>query len=184
MIAKNDKKVTVDFVWSSAFGNKKEVKFDIKHHHTDEYGPTISVSENKDERYAFPVVMFIEVVDFLRSEGIIESQDVVKKEVIVIQEQGTLSIPVIKNIDNGETETVSKDISPVIEVKGDPIETFSGSDKSQDVAQSSKDGPGEPKMDKSPSDAFAKDTALERENATKKAKKKPGFSVSHKQKEE
>ena len=46
MINSNKKKVTVDFRWTteSQDGNTGYGVF-IKHHHTDEYGPTISVSE-------------------------------------------------------------------------------------------------------------------------------------------
>ncbi|HUU86581.1 MAG TPA: hypothetical protein VMX17_02360, partial [Candidatus Glassbacteria bacterium] len=72
MINSDKKKVTVDFHWTTENkeGTVSGPGFYVKHHHTEEYGPTISISETEDDYTSFPSKMFVEVVDFLRSEGV------------------------------------------------------------------------------------------------------------------
>ena len=178
MINSDNKKVTVDFIWTSP--SLKDVTFHIKHHHTEEYGPTISISQDADSFYAFPAGMFAEIVDFLRSEGVMKQGDVKVKE-IPQEKKSKLSVPVIENVSGGKEQ--EPDIAPILEVKGEPVETFfdGGSQKSSQEPQYT---PGSTKVDKLASDTDAEDMALERQTAASKAKKTPGFKLSHKSKEE
>ena len=64
-INKSGIKQTIDFSWES---EELEIGYHVKYHITDDYGPTISVSDDGEDWYPFPAKMFQEVVDFLRDQ--------------------------------------------------------------------------------------------------------------------
>jgi len=188
MINSDKKKVTVDFHWTTENkeGTVSGPGFYVKHHHTEEYGPTISISETEDDYTSFPSKMFVEVVDFLRSEGVIEPDPKAKEIKETLEKMSheragqlfkegyqyqpdvstVLSVPVIEN------STVPQTDSTIYIDNSNPITSFDSGEMPQDTVLTPQDAPGEPQTVKTasgPSDAdLAAEMAAER--AAAKAK--------------
>jgi hypothetical protein len=167
MINSDKKKVTVDFHWTtedkdgtSGYG------FYVKHHHTEEYGPTISISETEDDYTSFPSKMFAEIVDFLRSEGVVEpNEEFIKKtnrgvrEVTEKNESKTvLSIP---EIENSAPQTEQSDPTEVVIDNSNPIASFDSDGTSQIAQEQPQDATGEPQMVKKASGPSDEEKAAE-----------------------
>ena len=196
MINSDKKKVTVDFHWTME--NKKGTEgygFFVKHHHTEEYGPTISISETENDYTSFPSKMFVEVVDFLRSEGVIEGSRVEKIQKAIQEEnkadkelRTALSIPVIEN---STPQIEQAEPTEVVIDNSNPIASFDSDETSQIDQEQPQDATGEPQMVKMgsvPSDAekAAAAMAAERAAAAERAKTKSnaGIKRNHKIEEE
>ncbi|MFW6173438.1 MAG: hypothetical protein ACOC5T_06830 [Elusimicrobiota bacterium] len=129
-------KITMDFVWDD---QENELSFDCRFHHTDEYGPTVSISERESNEYvAFPAKMYGEIANYLISSGIISNQ----AQVVVSEDQsnspppsastedmGGLPVPGVTKDDNNELsqDEQSLEIPPVT---GEPMQSFTSTDSS------------------------------------------------------
>jgi hypothetical protein len=56
-------KITLDFEYEN-----EKIKYLVKYHHTDDFGPTVSLSEEGTNSVSFPAEMFSEITDFLREQ--------------------------------------------------------------------------------------------------------------------
>jgi hypothetical protein len=87
--------VTIDFVWAKDDNDGPEGQYSIRHHYTEEFGQTISVStDGGDNYFAFPAAMFSEVVDFLRERSVVGSSPQQTKTVVA-ETHARLPIPEI-----------------------------------------------------------------------------------------
>lgn len=132
----NKAKVTRDFMWSKELedvedGDPQEIVYSIKHHHTPEFGSTISVStDGGKDYYAYPADMFAEVVDFLRSERAIapaaSEQCSSGEKAAPKPQKKTLPLPVVQSSEENE----GRNFAVPFEVSGNPVESF-GDDSSE-----------------------------------------------------
>jgi hypothetical protein len=184
MINSDKKKVTVDFHWTteSEDGTSGYGVF-IKHHYTEEYGPTISVSETEGDYTSFPSKMFAEVVDFLRAEGHIEGDKKVQPSMVQTVPtpravpKTVLAPPVIENSSDPQEEVVEdEEPTEIIIDSSNPIGSFDGVPV---VAETSQDAPGTPQIDNTSNGPSSQEMALERQQAVDKQEVKT-IKKSHK----
>ena len=200
MIESDQKKVTVDFHWTteseagdteSEAGNTGYGVF-VKHHYTEEYGPTISVSETEGDYISFPSKMFAEVVDFLRSEGHIEPNKNIVDELIdkankadsnmkaglkavrnrraALKSKTVLSPPFIENSSAPQEEVETEEPKEIIIDNSNPIGSFDGDDTSYSPPQTPQVVPQTPQTDNSIDNLSPQKMALERQQAVEKQK--------------
>jgi len=202
MINSNKKKVTVDFHWATeSEDGTTGYGFYIKHHHTEEYGPTISISETENDYTSLPAKMFVEVVDFLRSEGVLEPSEVFKAAVeassrvtldraksgyaVPPERDTTLSIPVIENSSVPQVEQEEQEDTDEIYIdNSNPITSFDSDSTPQNAQEQPQIATGESQVVKNasgPSDVEkAAEMAAERVVAAAKAKSNASIKKSHK----
>jgi len=130
-------KVTMDFKWSAS---EESPEVFCKYHHTDEFGPTISISDDGEEFTAFSVQLFVEIVDYLKAEGVLSGHlPQSSKQATTIQTpigvveytSGGLPMPSVE-VPVPQTSlpntTPPAGLKPPITVTGQPMESF-GSDQ-------------------------------------------------------
>lgn len=126
-IQTNKAKVTIDFIWSGKIDDA-DVEYQVKYHHTEDFGPTISIStDGGDDYYGFPADMFSEVVDFLRGEKMLKSSSVPDKEAVEIRPtKKTLPAPIVAcQEEKEEQKTVEvSTVTEPFEVSSDQVQSF------------------------------------------------------------
>ena len=169
MINSDKKKVTVDFHWTES---KDGYGVYIKHHYTEEYGPTISVSETEGDYISFPSKMFAEAVDFLRAEGHIEGEKKPKPPLNTpipreaAMRKTKLSPPVIEDSSAPQEEEV--ETTEIIIDSSNPIGSFDGEDVSYLPSETPQVAPETPQMSNTSNSPSSQEMALERQVATDK----------------
>ncbi|MBT6051051.1 MAG: hypothetical protein HOG49_29995 [Candidatus Scalindua sp.] len=180
MINSDKKKVTVDFHWTSEkedgpAGHGGYGVF-IKHHYTDEYGPTISVSETEGDYISFPSKMFAEVVDFLRAEGHIEGDKKIQPSMVQTGSipravpKTALSPPVIENSSDPQEEVQNEEPPEIIIDNSNPIGSFDSNDTPYLPPETFQDAPETPQMKNMGDGLSPQEMALERQTAVDKQK--------------
>ena len=146
MTIKSDKsKVTLDFECEI----DKEAYL-VKFHYTEELGQTISICDNSTSNAytGYPVDLFTEIVDFLRSQKVIgHSTNIVpsmsrSKDAGLIQiDEGVKSpLPMPKVNEDSESDDSQEEVPEAMVVTGDPVQSFSSTKTAnaknkQDVAR-------------------------------------------------
>jgi|19_taG_2_1085344.scaffolds.fasta_scaffold00086_25 hypothetical protein len=183
MINSDKKKVTVDFHWTteSEDGTTGYGVF-VKHHYTEEYGPTISVSETEGDYISFPSKMFAEVVDFLRREGHIEPSETFKaaaeasaKRTLEMGKVGyavpktVLAPPIIENSTQQQEQVEQQEEPPEIIIdSSNPIGSFDGEETPYLSPGTFQTTPESPQTNKTSNGLSSQDMALERQQAVDK----------------
>jgi len=172
MINSDKKKVTVDFFWSSE-GEENTTGFYVKHHHTEEYGPTISISDDEKDYYSLPTQLVSEVIDFLRSEGVVDYPKIphlVEKNSMSVSasdEDSGLPIPVVKD----SASTPIPDVSQMAETdENEPIGSFHRDISPQDASTSSQFVPESTIIEEEVEELSPEEMAAERQQAVGKSK--------------
>lgn len=166
MAIKSDKsKVTLDFECEI-----NEETYMVRFHHTEELGQTISVCEKDSDTYiGYPVDLFTEIVDFLRSQKVIGHQNYIAPSMSRSQDSGT----VVVNKENilpmpkiNENENDSQQFIEPVEVNGDPVQSFSSVSKEKSENKITIPAPTPPNDE----DIDLNELAEERKLAVEKAK--------------
>tara|TARA_Y100000310_G_scaffold336374_1_gene420716 strand:- start:10318 stop:10836 length:519 start_codon:yes stop_codon:yes gene_type:complete len=132
--------VNIEFVYESIDGDAISVRF----HNTD-MGETISLSEDKENWYDFPAALFMETIDYLRSEhGLLGGKKpVVRKSTGqlggVPAPKSSLSLPkIVKKSESSPVQDEQPEPAPAIQLADvKPVESLtalaSGNFKEADV---------------------------------------------------
>ena len=184
MTIKSDKsKVTLDFECEVG-GEEYLVKF----HYSEELGQTISVCEKEESSYAgYPVELFTEIVDFLRSQKVIGHQDNIVPSMSKGKDSGggivvagrekteimdtALPLPDISEVSEAVQDTVQQ--PEILEVAdGDPVQSFTSSAKGKKIATSLPDRETA-KRTENDLDVDSPEILAERQKAVERASKSP-----------
>lgn len=168
-IQTNKAKVTIDFIWSGNVGDV-DIEYQIKYHHTDDFGPTVSVStDGGSDYYGFPADMFSEIVDFLRGEKMLKSstsQNISNQaETAPKVTKKTLPIPVVDGKKETETETEEPTSVEPFEVTVDQVQSFGDSPEDEESVEE----PTPQIKKKAKEEIDAQQAALERTAAVRRA---------------
>ena len=169
-IQTNKAKVTIDFIWSGNAGDG-EIEYQIKYHHTDDFGPTVSIStDGGSDYYGFPADMFSEIVDFLRGEKMLKpstAQHVSNQEEMAPKvTKKTLPIPVV----DGKKETAEPTSVEPFEVTADPMQSFGDSPENEESVEDQNEEEPKPQIKKKAKEEIdAQQASLERTAAVRRA---------------